>query len=198
MKTKFRNKLVLGLMVLGLGWLVQERAEALGPTTDSIVVSVTPTGYLYGVYITSPTAGVGYNFGNVALGSTTGSTSAIIVQSSGTVTEYFSMSVVDPGGSPWTPVSTDQTPSVLDQFELQGHFTAANTQPDDSTFVAAAGNDLIDTVPPLPAGTLFNQNSTGKTAPGNSLYLWLKLKMPASVTATTQRQMVLSIVGQGS
>ena len=197
MNTNIKRLLATGLMALGLGWMVQQRAEAVGPTTDTIVVSVTPTGLVYGVSISSPYAG-GYNFGNVALGATTGSTMAITVKSSGTVAEYFSMSVVDPGANPWLPLSVDGTPSVLDQFELQGHFTAANTVPADATFVSAAGNDIVYGVPPIPAGALFNQGSIGQTAPGTSVYLWLKMKMPASVTSTNARQMVLSITGQAS
>jgi hypothetical protein len=197
MNKTLSKTLAVGLMAFGLGWLTQQKAEALGPTTDSIVVSVTPTGLVYGVSISSPYAG-GYNFGSVALGATTGSTLAIVVKSSGTVSEYFSMSVVDPGSNPWSPLSVDGTPSVVDQFELQGHFTTANTQPADATFVSAAGNDIIYGVPPLPAGGLFNQGTIGKTAPGTSVYLWLKMKMPASVTSTSTRAMVLSITGQSS
>ena len=194
MKIKLKNKLVLGLMVLGLGWLTQQKVEAAGPTTDSIVVSVTPTGLVYGVSISSPYAG-GYNFGNVALSNTTGSTLAIVVKSSGTVAEYFSMSVVDPGSNPWSPLVADGTPSVIDQYELQGHFTTANTVPADAAFVST---DLIDTVLPIPAGSDYNQGTINKTAPGTSVYLWLKMKMPVSVTSTNARQMVLSITGQSS
>ena len=194
MNTKIKRALVAGLVVLGLGWLTEQKALAVGPSTDTIVVSVTPTGLVYGVSISSPYAG-GYNFGNVALGNTTGSTLAITVKSSGTVAEYFSMSVVDPGGSPWTPLVADGTPSVLDQYELQGHFTTVNSVIADSAFV---GTDVINTVPPIPAGSDYNQGSIGKTAPGTSVYLWLKMKMPASVTSTNSRALVLSITGQSS
>ena len=196
MKTQIKRLLVSGLLVLGLGWLTQ-KAEAVGPTTDSMTVSVTPTGLVYGVSISSPYAS-GYNFGSVALGNTTGSTLAIVVKSSGTVAEYFSLSVVDPGTNPWTPLSVDGTPSALDSFELQGHFTAANAVPLDSVFTTAAGNDLINGIAPLPAGGLFNQGSIGVTAPTVSVYLWLKMKMPASITSTAARAMVLYITGQSS
>src|SRR5262245_5927411 len=136
MNRRLRQYLTTGLLALGLGYLVQQKAEALGPTTDTIVVSVTPTGFVYGVYISSPYAS-GYNFSSVALGATTASTLAIVVESSGTVTEYFSMSVVDPGSNPWTPRTTDGVTSGTDQYELQGHFTTANSQPLDSAFVSA-------------------------------------------------------------
>jgi hypothetical protein len=197
MNKQLKQVLVTGLLVLGLGWLVQQRAEAVGPTTDSIVVSVTPSGLVFGVSISSPYA-AGYNFGTVALASTTGSTRAITVTSSGTLSEYFTMSVADPGTNPWSPVSTDVTPSTIDQYELQGHFTVANAQPLDSAFVTAANADVIQSGMQMPAGSLFNQSS--KVAPGNSLYLWLKLKMPASITDNTaaQRNLVLSVTGVGS
>src|SRR5258708_1849895 len=194
MNTQMKRLLVSGLLVLGLGWLTQQRAEAVGPSTDSMTVSVTPTGLLYGVSISSPYAS-GYNFGNVALGITTGSTLAIVVKSSGTVAEYFSLSVVDPGTNPWVPLSVDGTPSALDSFELQGHFTAANTVPADTVFTAAAQNDLVNGIAPLPAGGLFNQGTIGKTAPNVSVYLWLKMKMPAFITSTAARAMVLYITG---
>ena len=198
MNTSMKKLLTGGLLTLGLGWLVQQRAEAVVPTTDSIVVSVTPTGFIYSVYISSPYAS-GYSFGSVPLASTTGSTLAIQVTSTGTIAEYFSMSVVDPGANPWTPVTTDQTPSVADEFELQGHFTAGNTMPQDSVFTTAAGSDLIDTVLPIPAGSLYNQTgggSIGRTAPGTTVFLWLKMKTPASVSSPATRSMVLSIAGQ--
>src|SRR5688572_18736972 len=113
MNRYIKKFLTTGLLALGLGLAIEQKAEALGPTTDSIVVSVTPTGFVFGVHISAPYAS-GYSFGDVGLGETTGSTRAIIVESSGTITEYFSMSVVDPGANPWTPMTTDGIPSVAD------------------------------------------------------------------------------------
>ena len=101
-------------------------------------------------------------------------------------------------GAPWTPLSADGTPSAVDAFELQGHFTAANTVPLDSVFTGAGQNDLINGIAPLPAGSLFNQSVILKTAPNVSVYLWLKMKMPALVTSTNARAMVLYITGQSS
>ena len=195
MNRRMKRLLVTGLTVLGLGWVAQ-RAEAVAPTTDSIVVSVTPGNPTYAVVITSPDPG-GYDFQSVTLGQTTDSTVGITVLSSGTVSEYFALSVVSDGGiDAWTPRTTDGA-TGYNLFELQGHFTnSQSSPPGDATIAANAANNVIGPTAPNGGGTLYNQNSTGKTQPGNNNYLWLRLKMPTTISAAGQRKLTLSINGQ--
>src|SRR5690349_21615054 len=132
MNTHMKKALAFGLMLLGIGITVQ-KAEAIGPNPDTMIVSVTPGNPQYGVYITSPIAGSGYDFQAVNLGATTGSTLAIVVKSSGSVSEYFAMSIVDGNGTnAWTALGADGTPG-LDQFELLGRFDNVS-QPLDANF----------------------------------------------------------------
>ena len=103
------------------------------------MVSVTPGNPTYAVSITSPEVG-GYDFGSVNLGASTISTLGIVVKSSGTISEYFAMSVTADGG--WTPVVVDSAAPAYNKFELQGHFAAA--QPLDSSFDAGQRPDDDD------------------------------------------------------
>jgi len=189
MNGKLKQKLAFGLVLLGVGMVGVRRAEAVGPNPDTMVVSVTPGNPQYGVYITSPIAGAGYDFQAVNMGASTGSTLAITVKSSGTVSEFFAMNIVDNGGNPWTALNADGTPD-LDQFELLGRFSAG--QPTDTSF--STTNDIITPSIPGTGSGLYNQG--GKTNPGNTQNLWLKLKMPARITSPSARNFVLSINGQ--
>ena len=126
MNTHMKKILVTGLMVLGFG-VLSRQAQAL--TSDQIIVSVTPGNPTYAVKITSPEVG-GYDFTSVNFGASTISTLGIVVQSTGTISEFFSLSVVADGG--WTPVVADSAAPSYNLFELQGHFST--TQPADATF----------------------------------------------------------------
>ena len=79
MNKKLKQVVKVGLFVLGLGVLGRVAQAA---STDTMTVSVTPS-VTYGVTITSVNAS-GYQFGTVALGATTVSTSAIVLTNSGT------------------------------------------------------------------------------------------------------------------
>jgi hypothetical protein len=193
MKAKLKQKLAFGLVLLGIGMLGVRRAEAFpGPSPDTMVVSVTPGNPQFGVSISSPDAGVGYNFGSVNMGVSTGSTKAIIVQSSGTVSEFFVMSVVGSGAAPWTARAADGATS-LDTFELLGHFATA-TQIPDGTF--STTNDIVGPTPPGAGSGLYNQGAV--TPPGTSQNLWLKLFMPTSVTSSNTQNLILTINGQAT
>ena len=86
---------------------------------------MTPGNPTYAVGITSPKLAGGYNFGNVNLGATTISTLPIVVKSSGTISEYFSLSVTADGG--WTPVIiVDTAAPAYNTFEMQDDFAASS------------------------------------------------------------------------
>jgi hypothetical protein len=197
MNTSMKQILTAGLLVLGLGWMVQEAQAA--PNPDTIVVSVTPSNssVKYGVVITSPAiaaAGVGYDFSSVDLGATTGSTLAITVKSSGTVSEFFVMDVVSDGSADaWVPVNPADGALSLNHYGFMGHFMTTNTQPVDSSFDGTA--DAIYASNPTNGTGLYNQGAS-PTAPGTSLYLWMKLRMPPSVSNPGTRKLTVAITGQ--
>ena len=93
------------------------------------MVSVTPGNPTYAVYITSPEVG-GYDFTSVNFGASTISTLAIVVMSTGTVSEYFALSVTADGG--WTPVVADSAHRATTCSNCRDTSTA--TQPADATF----------------------------------------------------------------
>src|SRR5262245_54657044 len=100
-----------------------------------MTITVTPGGVNYAVLITSPQIG-GYAFGVVNVGVTTIATEAISVQSAGTISEYFSLGVVDStgGGLAWS----NSTAYGNTTYVMQGLFNGV--QPSSATFAGAANN----------------------------------------------------------
>jgi hypothetical protein len=188
---------VAGLLVLGLG--LWEKAEALGPNPNTMVVAVTPSAgsISYGVLISSPlTSGTtGYDFTQVALGATTISTQAIVVTSTGTVAEYFGLAIANSTPDNWTAINTG-TPGY-DQFMLEGHFvTHGAGQPASTTF--SVNTDTMTATVPASASGRYGQSGLGITTPSTPLDLWLMLTMPTTVKTGAGQAMVLTVNGQGS
>ena len=187
MNMRLKKVLITGLAVFSVGWLA---GKAQAASTDTITISVTPNA-TFGVTISSPYAS-GYNFGLVNLNSTTLSTLAITLTNSGSIYEYFALSVSNTSGG-WTAVST--LPST-DTFRLSGQLNA--TQP-----VQGSGNfsALANTAPSV-AATLYGQAST-KTSPttgNNTQKLWLQMEMPFTLNTggTGAQTMTVSVTGQAS
>ena len=168
--------------------MAKEQAQAAS-TSDQIIVSVTPGNPAYASGISSPEVG-GYDFGSVNLGATTISTLAIVVKSSGTISEYFSMSVTADGG--WTPVVVDTAAPAYNTFELQGHFAA--TQPANATF--STTNDSCDHLRLQARHQDALQPKGAQTVPGNSQNLWMKLRLPVSTGLSGQRLLTVTVNGQ--
>ncbi len=169
----------LSAVVMGMGML--STAHAVNP--DTMVVSVTPS-VTYSVSIASPMV-QGYNFGTVNLAATTISTVAIVVSNNGTISEYFALAISNSSPGTWTP----QAAPGSNQFSMRAHFAA--TQPADATFA-----DALTTSVPGTSDTLYGQAST-KTSVGNSQNLWLRLRMPTSITGGAVAQtMTLTVNGQ--
>ena len=184
-KNAVRSIAVAGLVLLGLGAV--KRAEAApGVNPDTMVVAVTPGGGSYAVVITSPilSGTTGYDFTQVNLGATTTSTRPIVVKSSGTVAEYFSLAISNSREDNWAPVGG--TPG-FNQFQMAAKFSAG--QPDETTF-----SDTLANAFPGTAAGLYSQG--GPTTPGNSQNLWLRLIMPSSVSNQRGQSMVLTVNGQ--
>ena len=178
--------LAAGLIVLGLG--LAHRAEAA--STDTITLSVTPSGISYAVQITSVN-GSGYQFGTIALAASTGSTAAIGVKNVGTIGEYFVMKAGNSAPDNWAPVAG--VPAT-DQYQLMGWYSGvAGTQPPDASFVDAVTNGFNPT-----GATKYNQGS--KTAVNATNNLFLRLTMPSDLNTGTggAQTMTLYIAGQAS
>ena len=186
MNTHMKKVLKIGLAVLSVGWLA---GKAQAASTDTITLSLTPNA-TYAVSITSVTAGVGYNFGQVNLNSTTLSTAAIVVTNTGSVFEFFSLSVSSPTSGSWSPNST--APGV-DTFVLSGLFAGSQPAQGSGSFTA-----LTNTAPTA-SGALYGQAST-KTANGGTQKLWLQFQMPTSLNSggTGQQTMTLRVTGQAT
>ena len=197
MNRALKKALATGLVMLGIGW-VASRAEA--DTQDTMTVYVTPSGVGYGVKITSVNDN-GYDFLSVALGKTTGSTAAIKVQNSGSVSEYFVMSISSTTGGTtfWRPVSYYYTPQV-DEYLMQGLFlTEGLPQPMDDTFGTAPTATVVQGTNQGLGQNTYGQASS-QTAATVTKDLWLKLTMPTglSLTDPSRQKFVLTITGQGT
>ena len=186
MNTRLKKVLVTGLVVLGVGcW----GSKAHAASTDTITVSVTPNAS-YGVTISSPYAS-GYNFGTVNLNSTTESTLAITLTNSGTIYEFFAISVTNTSGG-WTASAVAPT---TDTFRLSGMFNA--TQP----AIGSASFSALTNAPPTNGNGSYGQVAkTSPTGGSNTQNLWLKLEMPFTLNTggTTAQTMTVSVTGQAS
>src|SRR5882672_9164576 len=171
MNTQLKRNLMVGFVLFGIGVIGNEARAA---STDTITISVTPNAQ-YTVTISSAYAG-GYNFGQVNLNTTTQSTVSIVLTNSGTVYEFFGMSISNTLGN-WNAVSI--TPST-DTFRMSALLNAT-TQP----AVGAAGFTALTTSLPGSAGSSYGQGSikTPSTAGSNTQKLWLKLEMPFALNA---------------
>ena len=175
-----------GLLLLAPG--IAQKVHAA--STDTITLSVTPGGVSYAVQITSP-MGVGYQFGTVTLGQTTGSTVAIGVRNAGTISEYFVMKAANSSPDNWAPVAG--TPGT-DQYQLMGWFSGvAGVQPPDGSFADAVGTAFNPT-----GATKYNQG--GKTIVNATNNLFLRLAMPSALNAGSggAQTMTLFIAAQGT
>ena len=186
MNKRLKQVLVTGLAVIGMGWLA---GKAQAASTDTITLSLTPN-TTYAVTMSSVTSGVGYQFGNVNLNSTTISTAAIVITNSGSVYEYFALSVSSPTSGSWSPNST--APGV-DTFVLSGAYGTSQPAQGAGSFSA------LTNMAPAASAALYGQAST-KTAPAGTQKLWLQMQMPTSLNngGTSQQTMTLSVTGQAN
>src|SRR4051794_14156330 len=120
--------IIAGLFVLTAGLA----GQAVAANPDTLSVTVTPGGALYGVQITSPEV-QGYDFAQVNVGATTISTRPIAVKNVGNISEFFSIGVVDVtgGGVAWTNAAAPAQAAYV----MQGQFVATGAgQPADASF----------------------------------------------------------------
>ena len=191
MNTQLRKVLVTGLAVLSVGWI---SGKAQAASTDTITISLTPN-TTFAVTISSPYVG-GYNFGQVNLNSTTVSTLAITLTNSGSIYEYFGISVSSPTSGGWSPNSVG--PST-DTFRLSGLLNAigqGQPAPGSANFTA-----LTNTAPSTASGK-YGQGvtKTSPTAGNNQQQLWLQMEMPFTLNSggTGPQTMTIRVTGQAT
>ena len=197
MKQWMKVVMAAGLMVLGLG--VVQRADAY-KNPDSMTVWVTPIGLNYSVSIDSTTnaARVGYDFGQVTVGQTTVSTRPIVVSNDGTVGEYFSLAVSNTSPDNWAAQNLLAN-ATNDKFFLLGHFVAhGNPQPDETTGFSVTVDTVVASGVSYGNGN-FGQNAITIPTPGsNAKDLYMKLKMPDTVSLGREQSMTLTINAQSN
>ena len=193
MNRRLKQALATGLMVVGVGWFTKVQAAS----TDTMTVSVTPNA-TYGVSVTTP-AGYGttngFDFGIVNLNTSTQSTNAIILTNTGSIYEYFGMSISNTSGG-WAASAVAPT---TDTFRLSALLNNPSSIPaiSSTNFTALANN------PPGTASTQYGQAALGKTSPttgAKTQNLWLRLEMPFTLNTggTGTQTMTLSVTGQAS
>src|SRR5436305_2381154 len=118
-----KRALIIGAMLLGLG-IQAHQGHAAQP--DTITLSVTPSGIIYSVQISS-VPDTGYNFGTVTIAGTTVSTASITVANSGggNFSKYSRNTVSG------RDCGSDVCSSDTDTFRLVGQFQT--NQPDQVT-----------------------------------------------------------------
>ena len=189
-KRATRAVLAAGIVILGLG--AMEKAHAILNGQDTMTVSVTPN-VNYGITISSVNS-AGYQFGPVALGATTVSTSAITLTNPGNVAEYFSMAISNSTGS-WNATSGAAS---TDTFRMIAELGAG--QP-DQTAGFAVGDALANPPVPANAANLYHNGAAqAKTIAGSNSKLWLRLEMPTTLNSglATPENFQLTVNGQGT
>jgi hypothetical protein len=187
---------ISGAVLLSLAALRQAHAAP----ADTMTVTVTPSeaSLVYAVEITSPEV-QGYDFGAVDIAATTISTTPIGVANVGNIAAYFSVGVQDITPTyAWTNNSASLTPGST-SYVMQAQFVAEDAaQPAEAAFAGAANNVPVSA--PIVAEGKFGQAGglPGKTMPGVTKDLWLRLQMPTAVEETGEHTMVLTINGQAN
>jgi hypothetical protein len=185
-----KKRLGVTLALLGMG-MGAHRAYAA--STDTITISLTPN-TTYAVTISSPYTS-GYNFGLVNLNATTVSTLAITLTNSGSIYEYFGISVSNTsgGGNPWT--TTGVAPST-DTFRMSGQLNASQPAQGSGNFTALTNSD------PTNVGGLYGQanTKTSPTAGSNTQKLWLQMETPFTLNTggSGAQTMTVSVTGQAT
>jgi len=187
MNTRLKKALATGLVALGMGWMA---GKAQAASTDTITISLTPN-TTFAVSISSPYAG-GYNFGQVNLNSTTVSTLAITLTNSGSIYEYFGISVSNTSGG-WT---TNGTAPSTDTFRLSGLLNAGAVPAQGSGSFSA----LTNTAPGTANGLYGQASKTSSAAGSNTQKLRLQMEMPFTLNTggTGPQTMTVSVTGQAT
>jgi hypothetical protein len=181
MNKQMKHVLITGLVMLGIG------AVSQAATTDTMQVSVSPT-VTYSVSISSPFV-QGYVFGNVSLNSTTLSTVAITLNTTGsTGPEFFGLSISNTSGN-WT--ATVGAPGQ-DTFRMGAAMAA--TQP------LMANTSTYLSVPPFSGAAQYLYSQGAATAVAGTQKVWLRLEMPTSLNlgTTGSQTMTLTATAQSS
>ena len=169
------KKLIIGLIVVGLIGLLGVRSEA---ATDPARIDL----YVTPIVVTSLTVDTTYyNFGSVAVRTSTGSTSALTLTNNGSVSITVEKQVFADGDN-WDITTSS---SVENGFRLWAMVAA--TQPDHDAFSTGVSsfskaslgfvNDLTDT-----AGSQVTMSRDETES------LWFRLDMPYSVSTVAEQK----------
>src|SRR5882724_3824570 len=186
MNMHMKKVLITGLAVLSVGWI---SGKAQAASTDTITISLTPN-TTFAVTISSAYVG-GYNFGLVNLNATTVSTVAITLTNSGSIYEYFGISVSNTSGG-WT---ASAAAASTDTFRLSGQLNATQPLQGSGSFSA-----LANTAPGTANGKYGQASKTSPTAGNNTQKLWLQMEMPFTLNTggTGPQTMTVSVTGQAT
>jgi hypothetical protein len=184
---------VVGLVVLALGLLGMVKvAEAA--STDTIVLRVTPVVNL-SVTISSPTDGIGYDFGGVDLGATSQAGLPATVTNNGNVNAQWMLRSETETGYTWTPGNAVAT----DVAVLQALFGQPN-----GAYPIPGNFDITDST----MSNLVNRSSQndlrystggimGASIPPsgpNNRRLWFRIKMPPESTIAVEQRFRMFVV----
>ena len=174
------KKLIIGLMVVGLMGMMAGTAMA---ATDSANINLLVTPVVATSLIVSPTW---YDFGNVAVKTSTGSATAITITNDGSVAITVDKAV-------WTDGDWDITKSssVQDGFFL---WAMTNASVPSHTAFETALSSFTKTL--QGHNTLRDSSAAGVTMnPSGTESLWFRLDMPASVSNTNEQTIHVRLRG---
>ncbi len=182
MKTVFSSMCAMAALVAVL-WVSPVQAAGTADVTVTVTLSGVSVNVTSGGLVAFGTVGT-----PLALGSTTVSGTAIVVNNDGEGTETYSLSLT----SATTPAGwTVGNPANLNEYQLSAMFSTAAP---GATFGA---EDVLTTIPTACTATDFGNGTAGQS--GASVLttanrnLWLQLEAPATSTTLAQRSITVTI-----
>lgn len=184
MKNTMRKLMLMGVMMLAAG-------GAMAALTDTVVLTVTPTG-TKSVSIDL----ANFDFGPLVLGTTDNLSSSATVTNDGNIVSTWALRISANDGT-WTAATGAQSPAA-DRYKLMalfddpavggapvtGNFDTTN----DVVVSAAAGAGTLS------SATVYSGDQTGESVTvGGTRGLWFRLDMPTSSSVSTQRSFTVEI-----
>lgn len=176
MKKMMRKLMMMGVAMLATG-------GAMAALTDTVVLTVTPTG-TKSVSIDLAS----FDFGSLALGTTGNLSSSATVTNDGNIVSTWGVRISASNGV-WT---ADTAAVGADQYLLMALFNDSVTPPVSGDFAAA--NDNVTVAQVDSSATAYAGNQSGLNVPvSGTRGLWFRLDMPTSSSVSTQRSFTVEI-----
>ncbi|MDI6704472.1 MAG: hypothetical protein QME40_07370 [bacterium] len=139
-----------------------------------------------------------YDFGAVALGSKSQSTTAITVTNDGNVNEDYSLNLTNPSPPSWTAMTTTGAPGA-EKYTLEAAFDADGTIAWGNDQATPNDNHILTTTITACTASKYAGDQTGVNVPANGARtLYLRFWAPSSTGIFTQQTIPVTVTAAKS